>query len=509
MATGWQSRIVGHEEIAPDQLLANPLNWRIHPKAQQEALGTVLDEVGWVQTVVMNKTTGHVLDGHLRVSMAISRDEPTVPVTVVELTVDEERLILATLDPLAAMAVTDKDILAELIADIAIPEGALADLAALTLDADPPALGNDTEPEEPVEEPYVKLGDVWQVGEHRIMCGDSTDAEDVARLLGGAVVELCHADPPYGMGKESEGVIGDNQYGDKLDAFQMDWWRAVRPHLLDNASAYIWGNAEDLWRLWWRGGLSDSERMTLRNEITWDKAVGGNPTMMVEGVPFEARRMYHPTERCLFFMLGEQGFNTNADNYWDGWEPIRAALAADCDEMGWGAADIAEICGVGMYGHWFTKSQWTLIPEEHYLKLQKAARNHDAFKRNHDAFKRDHDELKRDHDELKQAFYATRAHFDNTHDTMTDVWKFPKVEGEERHGHATPKPVPMIERAILSSTPEGGSVIEPFLGSGTTAIAAANQGRKCYGMEISPAYAQVSIERLAKHIDAKPKKIKK
>jgi predicted RNase H-like HicB family nuclease len=52
------------------------------------------------------------------------------------------------------------------------------------------------------------------------------------------------------------------------------------------------------------------------------------------------------------------------------------------------------------------------------------------------------------------------------------------------------------------------TMAEPFLGSGTTAIAAANRGRKCYGMEISPAYAQVSIERLAAHIDAKPKKLK-
>ena len=188
------------------------------------------------------------------------------------------------------------------------------------------------------------------------------------------------------------------------------------------------------------------------------------------------------TERCLFFMLGEQGFNNNADNYWEGWEGIRSALEADCKKMGWGAEDIKRICGVGMYGHWFTRSQWAFIPEEHYRKLQAAAREHDAFKR--------------EHDDLKREFYATRAYFDNAHDNMTDVWEFPRVTGEERHGHATPKPSVMIQRCIKSSTPDGGLVVEPFLGSGTTMVAAQNLQRKCYGIEISPAYCAVILERM-------------
>ena len=73
--------------------------------------------------------------------------------------------------------------------------------------------------------------------------------------MAGAKAVLCHADPPYGMGKEREGVANDNLYGEKLDAFQMAWWSVARAHLEDNASVYIWGNAEDLWRLWYVGGL--------------------------------------------------------------------------------------------------------------------------------------------------------------------------------------------------------------------------------------------------------------
>lgn len=77
--THWQNRIIGEGIEAPDQLLANPANWRIHPKPQQDALTSVLDTVGWVQRVIVNKRTGHIVDGHLRVEMAISRNEPGVP----------------------------------------------------------------------------------------------------------------------------------------------------------------------------------------------------------------------------------------------------------------------------------------------------------------------------------------------------------------------------------------------------------------------------------------------
>ena len=324
---------------------------------------------------------------------------------------------------------------------------------------------------------------------HLLIIGDCTDAAVVARVMGGEKAALVHADPPYGMGKENEGIANDNLYREKLDAFQMAWWKACRPFIEDNGSAYIWGNAEDLWRLWYRGGLKDSERLTIRNEITWDKRED-NPTMLVSGVPLESRRMYHPTERCLFFMLGEQGFNNNADNYWDGWEGIRSALAADCEKMGWGPKDIERICGVGMYGHWFTKSQWAFIPEQHYKKLQAAAREHDAFKR-------EHDDLKREHDDLKREFYATRAYFDNTHDNMTDVWEFRRVTGEDRRGHATPKPVEMMERAIKSSTPEWAIVYVPFNGTGPELIACERLGRRCRAVEIDPGYVAVALERWA------------
>ena len=70
-APAWANRITGHGEEAPDQLLANPSNWRNHPKAQREALREVLDSVGYVAQVIVNQRTGQLVDGHLRVEEAL------------------------------------------------------------------------------------------------------------------------------------------------------------------------------------------------------------------------------------------------------------------------------------------------------------------------------------------------------------------------------------------------------------------------------------------------------
>ena len=118
MAESWQNRIVGYSEEPPDKLVANPANWRIHGQAQQDALDGVLTEVGLVQNIICNRTTGNIVDGHLRVAMALKSGQPMVPVTWVELDEAEEALILASLDPIAAMAASDRNQLEALLQDV-------------------------------------------------------------------------------------------------------------------------------------------------------------------------------------------------------------------------------------------------------------------------------------------------------------------------------------------------------------------------------------------------------
>jgi len=123
----WQNRIVGHATVPAKDLLANPKNWRIHPTEQQAALARVLDKVGWVQDVVVNRITGFMVDGHLRAVLAAEKNQ-AVPVAYVELTPEEEDLILATFDQITGMAVPDADKLAALMAEVSTEFPDLSDM---------------------------------------------------------------------------------------------------------------------------------------------------------------------------------------------------------------------------------------------------------------------------------------------------------------------------------------------------------------------------------------------
>jgi DNA modification methylase len=194
-------------------------------------------------------------------------------------------------------------------------------------------------------------------------------------------------------------------------------------------------------------------------------------------------------------MCGVQGFNNNADNYFDGWEPVRDYLLKSRLEMGWDVPTMKKIVGHSDLSrdHWTSKSQFNFPTKQVYEKMKAEAdrqRNHTK----NDAFKKEYDELKKE-------YYSTRAYFNNTHDNQNNVWHFDRTSNIEREttgGHATPKPIPLCERVIKSSCPENGLVLDSFLGSGSTMVASHQLKRRCYGMELEPKYCQVIIDRMKK-----------
>jgi hypothetical protein len=125
----WRNRIVGQEIVPIGNILPNVLNWRKHPESQQTYVKGSLDNLGWIRSVLVNLRTSEeweipdrnkktIIDGHLRLDLALKNGEKKIPVEYVDLSPEEERIALATLDPMAALAETDENQLKILLSSI-------------------------------------------------------------------------------------------------------------------------------------------------------------------------------------------------------------------------------------------------------------------------------------------------------------------------------------------------------------------------------------------------------
>jgi len=248
----FKNRIIGSGVEKAGQLLVNSYNFRIHGELQQKGVKGSLDEIGWIQQVIVNKQTGRIIDGHLLVKLALREGEETeVPVVYVDLSENEEKLALSLIDPLAEMAVMDKEIYKELLDELNTTS---ADLQA-TLDEIAKqnkidfGLGETQDAEPQIDQAEelnkiwkVKTGDLWRIGDHRLLCGDSTKREDVERVMGGEKAILMVTDPPYGVeydadwrnradrangkpyGARAIGVVTNDERVDWTDAYSLLIW---------------------------------------------------------------------------------------------------------------------------------------------------------------------------------------------------------------------------------------------------------------------------------------------
>jgi DNA modification methylase len=286
VADPWRNRIVGSGFEDPGQLLASPDNLRIHPLDQREALEGVLEAIGWIEQVTVNVTTGHVVDGHLRVALALSRGEPAVPVEYVEITAEEERLALALLDPISALAESSPTAFEALMGSVdrtVLAAGLAAMLEGFakgigvgigTGDASEGEDGpGEPDPAEVLQEKWhTASGQLWVAGNHRLMIGDSRDPQAVAALFDGELADLLWTDPPYGVdyeGKTADALTIDNDDLVGLPDLLARTFRAATPHLVPSAPFYIAAPAGRHWLIFVREVKAAGWR--LERSLVWMK----------------------------------------------------------------------------------------------------------------------------------------------------------------------------------------------------------------------------------------------
>ncbi len=370
-----------------DALIPYARNARTHSDAHVAQIAGSIRAFGWTNPVLVDGDNC-VIAGHGRLMAARKLGMDHVPVIeLAGLSEAEKRAYVLADNKLALNAGWDDELLglelgelAGLGFDLSLTGFGENEIAGLTALRHAGLTDPDEAPERPVN-PVTRPGDLWLLGRHRLLCGDSTLADDVARLLGGVTPHLMVTDPPYGVDYRPDwrGRAGVNTATGKMGRVanddRADWRQAWA--LFPGAVAYVW----------------------------------------------HAGRFASVVQESL----EASGFAIRAQIVWG---KDRFALSR------------------GHY-HWQHEPCW----------------------------------------------YAVRgtAHWTGDRSQST-LWRIP-ARDDAGHGHGTQKPVECMRRPILNNSSPGQVVYDPFLGSGTTIIAAEMEGRSCCGLEISAAYCDVVIKR--------------
>ena len=269
-----QSAILVHcshaQLVDVTELVANPRNPNKHSDKQVALLAKIIRHQGWRSPITVSNRSGFVVTGHGRLQAAILLGEQLVPVDRQDFASEaDEWAHLVADNRIAELADADKSMIADLLKEI--DAGGLdMDLTGFDMDAleellsetNPPDITEDEVPDMPVD-PITKPGDLWILGDHRVLCGDSTKAQDVERLMGDAGYDLLMIDPPYGI-KAATMTMGSAQSSkpkhDRLS--NVEQWDGARPKIahLITGKACVWGGnyfAHDLpisddWLCWWK-----------------------------------------------------------------------------------------------------------------------------------------------------------------------------------------------------------------------------------------------------------------
>ena len=206
------------EELVPTaELKPNPRNPNQHPDAQIELLAKNIRYLGWRHPIVISKRSGLIVAGHGRLMAAKRLGVALVPVDYQNFATEaDEMAVLVADNRLAELSETDDDALKKLLQEL---DGKIdLDLTGFDEDSlddildrlDTQEDDSNTVPAPPVD-PITQPGDLYELGEHRLLCGDSTNAEDVIRLMQGERAILFATDPPYLVGYDGTNHPGQTR----------------------------------------------------------------------------------------------------------------------------------------------------------------------------------------------------------------------------------------------------------------------------------------------------------
>lgn len=177
-------------------------NAKKHPPEQVRAVAESIKQYGWAQPIVVDEEN-EIIIGHGRLKAAKLLKLETAPCYVLKGLTEEQKRKLRLLDNKTNESEWDMDLLKTELADLDFSDFPDIDFGILDtteekeiVEDEPPEVDEDAEP-------ITKLGDIWKLGEHRLMCGDSTNSETVKKLTGGGMADIVFTDPPYGV------AIGD------------------------------------------------------------------------------------------------------------------------------------------------------------------------------------------------------------------------------------------------------------------------------------------------------------
>lgn len=435
----------------------NPKNPNSHPKAQIELLAKIIKAQGWRQPITISTRSGLIVKGHGRLEAAIMLKADQVPVDFQNYATEAEEIADLTADNrLAELAEMNNTMLADILADFDTGEMPLeltgyteedleGILEAITGADDAEANDQDNEYDQPLP-PMSRPGDLWILGQHRLICGDATNESTIERLMDGEKAHMVHTDPPYGVSYETQsgnfGMImnDDKTHDDLFYKLLLPAFNLYRKHTIEKAAFYIWhasSTRRDFEDAMTAAGLMENQY------IIWAK----------NGIALGRADYQWAHEPC--FYASRAGITPNF--YGDRAQHTvwRVTTRKDGTMMTVLGSGVVLTDGTG--GKLCITDKPPKGKKMRYIRM----------------------------DEGKPVDLYQE-------DRMQTVWEVARETGTL---HPTQKPVELPARAIENSSQPGEIVLDFFGGSGSTLIAAELTGRRCFTTELDPAYCDVIISR--------------